>query len=247
MKENKYDNERFFAQYSQLPRSAHGLGAAGEWHELERLLPPFLGKRVLDIGCGYGWHCNYAAQQGAQLVIGTDISKKMLAAAKEKTTSPAVEYRCAAMEELDFPPGSFDIAISSLALHYTPDFELICRKVHCFLAQEGEFIFSAEHPVFTAQGPQAWVYDEQGNASHWPVDHYFSEGKRDCIFLGEPVTKYHRTITTYLGALFKTGFCITGLVEPKPAEELLHSVPGMADELRRPMMLIVRAKKSSGI
>lgn len=42
---------------------------AGEWHELERLPPDFAGKRVLDLGCGYGWHCTYAAEHGASNVL----------------------------------------------------------------------------------------------------------------------------------------------------------------------------------
>ncbi len=31
--------------------------------------------------------------------------------------------------------------------------------------------------------------------------------------------------------------------EPKPSRELLDSVPGMQEELRRPMMLIISARK----
>ncbi|MGI6005476.1 MAG: SAM-dependent methyltransferase, partial [Christensenellales bacterium] len=61
--------------------------------------------------------------------------------------------------------------------------------------------------------------------------------------LGERVTKYHKTLTTYLNTLLQTGFVITAIVEPKPAEHLLDTVPGMKDELRRPMMLLVSAKR----
>ena len=50
MKENKYDDERFFGQYSQMSRSVQGLRGAGEWHELKKMLPDFNGKRVLDLG-----------------------------------------------------------------------------------------------------------------------------------------------------------------------------------------------------
>ena len=53
MKENKYDDERFFGQYSQMSRSVQGLRGAGEWHELKKMLPDFNGKRVLDLGCGF--------------------------------------------------------------------------------------------------------------------------------------------------------------------------------------------------
>jgi hypothetical protein len=106
-------------------------------------------------------------------------------------------------------------------------------------------VLSVEHPIFTAQGPQDWHYDDKGNRQHWPVDQYFTEGVRNATFLGEEVMKYHKTLTTYLNCLIKAGFEITGLVEPKPSENLLFTVPGMLNELRRPMMLIVSARKST--
>lgn len=243
MKENKYDNEQFFMEYSKFPRSVQGLSAAGEWHELQKLLPDFAGKRVLDIGCGFGWHCIYAAEHGASYVLGTDISEKMLAVAKEKTDSPVVEYSQIAMEDMDYAPGSFDVVISSLAFHYTPDFNAICEKVNKFLSPGGDFVFSVEHPVFTAQGTQDWAYDADGKIDHWPVDRYFYEGERQATFLGEQVTKFHKTLTTYLNTLLQNGFVITGIVEPQPAHHLLN-VPGMKDELRRPMMLLCSAKKA---
>ena len=243
MKENPYDNEEFFEAYKNFPRSVEGLQAAGEWHEFRKMLPDLKNKRVLDIGCGFGWHCIYAAECGAAYVLGTDISEKMLAVAKEKTEFVNVEYRCAAMEEIRFPANSFDVVISSLALHYTSDFMSICTRVNQCLASGGSFIFSVEHPVFTASGKQDWNYDDKGNRDHWPVDSYFTEGKRNTVFLGQQVTKYHKTLTTYVNALLQNGFTIQGIVEPKPAEALLETVPGMQDELRRPMMLLFSVKK----
>lgn len=243
MKENRYDDEGFFAAYSQFPRSIEGLNAAGEWHALQKLLPDFAGKRVLDIGCGFGWHCVYAADQGAARVLGIDISERMLAVARQKNQAPQVEYRRVAMEDMDFEADSFDVALSSLAFHYTPDFADICGRVHRCLGAGGEFVFSVEHPVFTAVGGQDWFRDAQGTPLHWPMDRYFSEGERHTLFLGEPVIKYHRTLTTYLSALLGGGFAVTALVEPQPAPHLLDSVPGMRDELRRPMMLLIRAKR----
>ena len=65
MKENKYDDPLFFEKYSQMDRSKKGLDGAGEWKTLENMLPDFQGKKVLDLGCGYGWHCEYAADHGS--------------------------------------------------------------------------------------------------------------------------------------------------------------------------------------
>ena len=91
-KENKYDDDIFFQKYSQMSRSQQGLAGAGEWETLRKLLPDFKDKRVLDLGCGYGWHCIYAMEHGASSVVGVDISHKMLEVAKEKTHFPQIEY-----------------------------------------------------------------------------------------------------------------------------------------------------------
>lgn len=240
MKENKYDNELFFRKYSEMARSQKGLSGAGEWHELQKLLPDFSGKRVLDLGCGYGWHCKYAAEHGAAYVLGADISGRMLERAAELNSGKAIEYRQAAMEDLDFPAGSFDVVLSSLAFHYVENFAALVNSIHHWLKPGGEFIFSAEHPVFTAYGSQDWYYDADGNILHFPVDNYYIEGKRDAVFLGEHVTKYHRTLTSYLDTLLKNGFALQRIVEPQPPEEMMD-IPGMQDELRRPMMLLVSA------
>lgn len=242
MKENKYNEKTFFEKYSQMSRSKQGLAGAGEWKTLEPLLPDFRGKTVLDLGCGYGWHCIYAAEHGAKQVIGIDISDRMLAVAQEKTHFEQVEYRCTAIEDAQFEESSFDVVLSSLALHYIESFDMVAKQVSHFLKPGGTFLFSCEHPVFTAEGSQQWVTNPDGSIAHFPVDNYYYEGKRTANFLGESVTKYHRTLTTYLMGLLNNGFEITAVAEPMPPEDMLD-LPGMKDEMRRPMMLIVRAVK----
>jgi len=242
MKQNPYDNKAFFEKYSQMDRSTKGLDGAGEWKTLESMLPEFKDKRVLDLGCGFGWHCQYAIEHGAKSVTGIDISEKMLATAKEKT-SDKICYHQMPVEEISFSENSFDAVISSLAFHYIESFEQIAKKVSCCLVKGGDFVFSVEHPVFTAYGNQEWYYDETGKILHFPVDNYFFEGQRQANFLGEHVTKYHKTLTTYLNGLILAGFEITGVVEPQPSKLLIQTVEGMEDELRRPMMLIISARK----
>ena len=130
----------------------------GEWETLKALLPDFQGQRLLDLGCGYGWHCIYAMEHGAVSAVGVDISGKMLEVAREKTEDSRVRYVECAMEDIDFPDESFDVVLSSLAFHYVESFSQV--------------------------------------------------------------------------------------VEPQPPDSMLH-IPGMLDEMRRPMMLIVSARKRS--
>lgn len=242
MKENKYDNEAFFQKYSQMLRSQKGLQGAGEWSELQKILPDFSGKRVLDLGCGYGWHCKYAADQGASAVLGTDISRKMLETARKINSAPQIEYECAAMEDLCFPDNAFDVILSSLAFHYIEKFEPLVANIFRWLQEGGHLVFSVEHPVFTAYGTQDWYYDENGKILHFPVDNYYYEGRREAVFLGEKVIKYHRTLTTYLNTLLQNGFELRHVIEPQPPKEMMD-IAGMRDEMRRPMMLLVAAVK----
>lgn len=242
MKENKYDDDQFFNKYGGMNRSKYGLSGAGEWSELQKILPNFKNKRVLDLGCGYGWHCKYAVENGASHVLGTDISHKMLEVAKEINSDVNITYQCSAMEDLSFPEETFDIILSSLAFHYIKDFNKLVQEITKWIKIGGEIVFSVEHPVFTSYGTQDWFYDENGNILHFPVDNYYYEGKREAVFLGEIITKYHRTLTTYLNTLLQNGFQLQHIIEPQPPKEMLD-IEGMRDEMRRPMMLLVSAKK----
>lgn len=242
MKQNKYDDKVFFEKYSQMERSKKGLQGAGEWETLRTLFPDFKSKDVLDLGCGYGWHCQYAVEQGATSVIGVDISEKMLQVARNKTDEK-IQYLHLPIEDVNFENSTFDVVISSLTLHYIQSFEPIVKKVFSLLRTGGDFVFSVEHPVFTSCDRQDWIYDDNKEILHFPVDNYFYEGQRSSNFLGENVVKYHRTLTTYINDLLNGGFEITGVVEPKPSRNLLETVEGMKDELRRPMMLIISARK----
>lgn len=242
MKENIYDNERFFKKYGVMDRSKKGLAGAGEWQELKKILPDFKAKCVLDLGCGYGWHCKYAVDHGAAFVLGTDISFRMLETAKQKNSDERIRYECVAMEDLKLQADTFDIVLSSLAFHYIEDFEMLIKNISLWIKKGGELVFSVEHPVFTSYGTQDWYYDKEGDILHFPVDNYYYEGKREAMFLGEKVIKYHRTLTTYLTTLLQHGFTLQHIIEPQPPENMME-IPGMKDEMRRPMMLLVAAKK----
>ena len=100
---NEYENDHFFEAYSQMPRSKEGLSAAGEWHQLKPLFPPLEGKFVLDLGCGYGWHCKFASEQGAKEVLGIDLSQKMIAQAQQRSKGDGITYRVCGIEEYDYP------------------------------------------------------------------------------------------------------------------------------------------------
>lgn len=244
MKQNKYDDSGFFAKYSAMPRSTLGLEGAGEWSAFRGLLPDMRGKKVLDLGCGFGWHCRYAREQQAKSVVGVDLSENMLSRAREMTSDPRIEYLRMAIEDIDFGEADFDVVISSLALHYIERFDLICRKIHHCLAPGGSFVLSVENPINTALPAQDWHSGPGGEKLHWPVDGYHNEGPREARFLENDVIKYHRTFSTYINTLITSGFRIAELSELKPTAEMLASHPAWQEEIRRPMFLLISAVNS---
>ena len=130
-----------------MPRSRNGLSAAGEWHQLNLLFPSLQGKTVLDLGCGYGWHCSFAAEQGAAQILGLDLSKKMIEEAKKRNPGKRIEYRVCGIEEYEYPKNMWDCVVSNLALHYIENIENVFQMVHRTLKQGGIFLFNIEHPV----------------------------------------------------------------------------------------------------
>ena len=239
---NIYDNKEFYDAYAQMARSKEGLKSAGEWHQLQALIPPLEGKVVLDLGCGYGWHSKYAADQGALSVLGLDLSERMIREAKKRNAADAIVYRVCGVEEYEYPKDCYDFVISNLALHYIADLDFVFQKVFQTLKPGGIFLFNMEHPVFTAGVNEDWLYGEDGMPAAWPIDNYFYPGERKTLFLGQSVIKQHHTLTQILLGVIHAGFILEHMEEAQPPKEMMH-ISGMKDEMRRPMMLLVRAKK----
>ncbi|NMX69447.1 class I SAM-dependent methyltransferase [Pseudomonas sp. WS 5111] len=242
MTQNIYDTPAFFAGYSQMGRSLQGLAGAPEWPALQALLPPMRGLQVVDLGCGYGWFSRWAQEQGAEQVLGLDVSQKMLARAKEMTSSSAITYAIADLEQLDLPGAAYDLAYSSLAFHYIADLPGLFARIHRALKPGVWLVFSIEHPIFMAPRQPGWQVDEQGRRS-WPLDSYQLEGPRVTDWLAKGVIKQHRTLGTLLNLLIKAGLSLGHIEEWGPSAADLVARPELAEELERPMMLLVAAQR----
>ncbi|MGH6836918.1 MAG: class I SAM-dependent methyltransferase [Methylocella sp.] len=238
MAQNIYDQTDFYEGYSQLPRSVHGLDGAAEWPAIRALLPEFAGKRVVDLGCGFGWFCRWAAKRGAQSVLGLDLSENMLAQARRDTDSPIVSYEIADLDTLVLPAGSFGFAYSSLTFHYVSDFRRLTKDVYNSLVSGSRFVFTIEHPIYMAPAHPGWMVDEHGQKT-WPVDGYSVEGERRTDWLAKGVVKHHRTIGTTLNTLIDIGFVVDRVIEWRPTPEQIRQQPDLDAEKERPMILIV--------
>lgn len=239
MAQNIYDNPEFFSGYTQYPRQVIGLDGATEWPTVRAMLPPIQGKRVADLGCGFGWASRWMRAQGAASVQGFDLSEKMIARALEDTDDPAIAYRIADLETLELPEAAFDLVYSSLAFHYVKDIRRLMRTIHDALVPGGDLVFTTEHPIYMAPAQPRWINEEDGRKS-WPVNSYSIEGERRTEWFVKDVLKYHRTMATTLNTLIEEGFTLRQLREFGPTPEEVRRSPDLSEEeVERPMMLLV--------
>ncbi|KAF2095099.1 methyltransferase domain protein [Rhizodiscina lignyota] len=247
MSQNVYDREEFFAEYSKLPRSQGGLEATPEWPQLCCMVGDISGSSVLDLGCGYGWFCRWAKDAGVTSVCGIDLSTKMLARAKDFGSDNAITYSQGDLETIQLYEEQYRLVYSSLALHYLHDLRRLVREVYRSLYAGGKFVFSVEHPIWTApmsKSPsfQEIAEDPDGRAI-WPLNGYADEGPRLKNWLAGDVQKYHRKIDTYISTLLDVGFTLTGIVEYTPTLAEIEEKPQWKNERERPLFLLLAAKK----
>jgi 2-polyprenyl-3-methyl-5-hydroxy-6-metoxy-1,4-benzoquinol methylase len=243
--QNIYDDAAFFAGYSTLERFGSGWNRAAEHADFLALLPHLEGRRCLDLGCGAGQLSLYLATNGAREITGVDLSERMLALARATAADPRITYQRATLEDVDFPPASFDLVVSSLAFHYVEDYGHLVHRIARWLAASGVLVFSTEHPIFTARLPDAgWLVEAAGRREHWAINNYADEGVREEHWFIHGVRKVHRTFATLINEVIDAGLVVERVVEPVPTEAWLRDHSDATDERRRPMFLLMRASKA---
>lgn len=243
-KQNIYDNQTFFDGYKQLRDSNINANTLFEIPALLSILPNIEGKKILDLGCGFGEHCQLFVEKGAEKVLGLDISKNMIEAAKLENSSPRIEYINMPMEEAIALHQKFDLVVSSLAFHYVEDYESLLKDIYNLLEADGELIFSQEHPLVTCHSNGArWTRNEEGKKIYANISNYGIEGERNIAWFVDDVKIYHRTFSTIINALIETGFKIEKITEPIPNEDIIRLYPEYYELFHRPDFLLVKAKK----
>lgn len=240
---NLYDDAAFFDGYARLARFGDGWSGAFEHAAFMSLLPAPAGSRVLDLGCGAGQLAAHLAAGGARLAVGVDLSRRMLALARQRAAGVPVRFVRAAIETVAFAPASFDLVVSSLAVHYVADWEGLCARIAAWLAPGGAFVYSTEHPVYLSRAtPEGWLPAASGIPGAWALSRYGEEGERTERWIVDGVRKYHRMVSTQLNGLIAAGFVIERVLEPMPDAAMLARRPEWAVESNRPFALLVRAR-----
>ena len=244
-KQNIFDNETFFEGYRKLREREVNSNNLFEIPTLYALLPDLEGRKVLDLGCGSGERCIDYIRRGAAKVVGVDISEKMLEVANRENNDANITYLNMTMEDIGNMEGTFDVVISSLALHYVEDFPGVVKNVFSLLSAGGFFLFSQEHPFSTCYSGNGdrWTRDADGKKLYANISNYCIEKRNDSTWFVEGVQRYHRMFATIVNTLADSGFMILKMAEPCPTEEILKAHPEYYDLFHKPDFLFVKAVK----
>ncbi len=249
MKQNIYDNENFFSGYNGMREEKKGTSANDliEIPTIRKMLPDLRGKRILELGCGFGENCEYFKKMGATYVLGTDISTNMINLAKERVHEDNIDFKVLAMEDLKDISEKFDLVVSSLAVHYVEDFESLLRDIYDILNENGQFIFSQEHPIGTGTKLNEECHGNDfiklGDKDYYLVSNYNENGKRIVDWNNCEVIKYHRTFSYIINTIIKCNFKIEELVEPTPSKEILTIKPRYKNQFDKPYFLFISLTK----
>lgn len=248
-KENIYDTKTFFDNYIKLRNNSVNVSANEiiEMPAIYKELPDIKGKKVLDLGCGYGNNCIKSIELGASYVLGTDISKNMIDLANKTNNHKSIEYKQIAMEDISKINNKFDLVISSLAFHYIEDYDKLLKDIYNLLNDDGILIFSQEHPISTGtilnKETNYKSKHKIGDKEYKLVSDYNNEGTRNVNWLGSNYTKYHRNISTLINTLLDNKFKLLKIVEPLADSEKIHLNYKYLNQTNMPYFIIIKAKK----
>jgi SAM-dependent methyltransferase len=199
---------------------------------VEKLLGDVQDKKLLDAGCGEGYLTRYYAKKGA-IVTGIDLSHRLIEASEQLTDDDSIDYRVDNVCYIEsIPNDEFDIVLSNLVLLNIPCLDDAFNEFHRVLRVGGILVFSIVHPAFNFYGPGSWEMGEKNSETSrrvglfFKVDRYFNEEEyqrywrtREGEKFPEPISFFHRTLSTYLNSVSRAGFRLLEFVEPQPIDD----------------------------
>ncbi len=197
---------------------------------LMRLVEPRANETILDIACGQGMFSRAFTNNKAK-VIGTDISKELIALAKKNVPQNA-EFHVAPAHAMPFvPSASIDKAVVVLAVQNIENFADVFAECRRVLKPGGHLSVVMNHPAFRIPGRTSWEWDEATKTQYRRVNAYLSDSRamidmhpslsrhggdlsRDGgAARGKQTVSFHRPLQVYVKALAKHGFAIVKLEE----------------------------------
>ena len=157
-------------------------------------------ERVLDLGCGEGWLLRALAERAIN-GVGVDGDATLVEAARAAGSSPVhlANYEQLAQAKVDIGSDYALICATFALLHQ--DIIPLLTAMNALLAPGGALVIQTLHPWSAAAGD-------------------YQDGWRQETFTGfkgqwQPMPWYFRTLSSWLNALDRAGYQLTGLQEPQ--------------------------------
>jgi malonyl-CoA O-methyltransferase len=190
-----------------------------EQQQIETVLGPVAGLRILDVGCGTGRHSLRLAQAGAE-VTGVDFSAGMLDQARRKPGADHVRFVHHDILSLPFDDGEFDRVLCALALEHVRDLRAAFGEMRRVVRPAGRIIVSEMHPAMWLRGVSAHFHDPETGRDIRPA----SAGNQ---------------ISDYVMAAVGAGLAIERIAEFSVDEALVGQSPRAAKHLGWPLLLLM--------
>lgn len=220
--ETTYNDYDGFAREYARNNESNPFNALYERPAIMALAGEVHGLRVLDAGCGTGLHAEELIRRGAA-VTGVDLSKDMLAVARERLGPDTPLLQGDLSQPLVFEDNSFDLVLSSLVMHYMREWEPTLREFSRVLVPGGRLVFSTHHPFMDMR--------ISGSDDYLGTYTYTEDWVRG----GQTMRMrfWHRPLRAMLAAFDASGFAVETIAEPDPQPEMAKSAPDAHRRLTR--------------
>lgn len=135
-------------------------------------------KKILDIGCGYGWFEKWSEKQGVKKIVGTEINADTIKKVKSFYRSKNVAFEKASATKLPFPDASFDTVVSFEVIEHIPKKteDLMFSEVNRVLDKDGVFYLSTpfNHILSKVLDPAWWLIGHR----HYSYKYFVNIAKR---------------------------------------------------------------------
>ena len=230
-----FDDYQQFAEVYVKKAEASSHNAYYERPAMFSVLSNLKYNRVLDAGCAGGVYAEWLLGQGADLVA-VDINQQMVEFTKQRTNNCAQIYQADLNQPLSFLNDSwFDLIVSSLTMHYLPDWTKVFREFNRILSPSGSLLFSTHHPFMDYQ-----LFDLPNYFTQELIEDEWNGFKDKKV----KVRFYHRSLSSMINALNNAEFIVENIIEPRPTKDCQELYPQDYNKLStKPWFLIVLARK----
>ncbi|MFC1685740.1 class I SAM-dependent methyltransferase [Nanoarchaeota archaeon] len=213
-----------------------------------KMLGVVKGKKILDMGCGFGDKAPKLIKKGAKSYVGFDTSKELLKFAKRYENSQ-ISFSVGAMgKKLPYKSGSFDLIFSSLAVHYVKNLKTVFTEANRVLRRGGLFVFSTQHPVYNMinTNKRHLIGMKKVKGKRIVYGDYFDESLKE-YDMGKTagiLKIYPYTFQTFIKTSLNSGFEIVDYIDTKPIPASRKYGPSKYNvAMKIPSFIIFKLKK----